>query len=239
MHNNKCFVSFLIIMGVIIFFSMSMTAFAVPIYHAPKVTTDISDNIWVCFGTGDKTDPQGTGTTKTGAIYCIKDNDLTATYALTNLTNATSTPSTDSPTNHGWYISLAGAGEKVIGAAEIIDRNLRLTTYIPPTATSACCGAEGESYEYTLCVYTGEGGNNGGYCTGTPNGTGTRTRDVGAGIPSGVVVSKNPDTGKYDIYISTSVGTSGGSNVKQWDDLTQTNTRSKTMIFWRDTRITN
>ena len=63
MFNKKNFIILVIIINMIISVCISMNVFAaanLAIYTSAAPTTDSSGNIWVYFGTGDKTDPSST-----------------------------------------------------------------------------------------------------------------------------------------------------------------------------------
>ena len=59
---------------------MYLPALTLAIYMSASATTDSSGNIWIYFGTGDKTDPSAT--TGYERVYAIKDSDRTSTYKI-------------------------------------------------------------------------------------------------------------------------------------------------------------
>jgi len=81
------------------------------IYTIPSVTFDRDYNLWVYVGTGNKTDPSGTGSA--GRILAVKDSDRSSGYSLSNLTGV----------GNGWYYALTGTGEKILAEAVVYDKN--------------------------------------------------------------------------------------------------------------------
>jgi Tfp pilus tip-associated adhesin PilY1 len=204
------------------------------IYTSPVVTFDTNFNLWVYVGTGNKTDP--TGNSGTERLMAIKDSDRSTTYWLSNLTNISLTTYTDSSSGHGWYMNLHGTGEKILNPPVIHDKKIYFSTYIPATA-STTCALTGTADLYIIDYLTGAGLYSGG----------VRSAGIGTGIPSSPVISRNPYTKKYDVYVSTSENTSasgGGSNSSGGlsigksatglkNDPSSGNTSSKTLRYGR------
>jgi type IV pilus assembly protein PilY1 len=79
------------------------------IYSTPTLTVDVSGNLWVFFGTGDRNHPNSTASNR---FYGIKENsDMTNGHELTESDLTDVTAGGGSPTQ-GWYIRL-GSSEKV------------------------------------------------------------------------------------------------------------------------------
>jgi Tfp pilus tip-associated adhesin PilY1 len=228
MFNKKNFIILVIIINMIISVCISINAFAginMAVFMSAAATTDSSGNIWVYVGTGDKTDPSAT--TGQERVLAIKDNDRTTTYKLSNLMDISSTSAVFNPAStvyHGWYITLGGAGEKMLSAPVIYDQKLYFTTYTPNTIP---CNQNGSAKLYIID-----------YLTGAGLISGSRSETVGYGIPSGPVISVNPYGGKYNVYVSTSAANYGtGTNTTEASDPTTQNQKLKYMIYWKDQRV--
>jgi Tfp pilus tip-associated adhesin PilY1 len=230
MFNKKNFIIPVIIISMFISVCTSMNVFAainLAIYASAAPTTDANGHVWVFFGTGDKTDPSAT--TGQERVYAIKDtNSGTSPYTPASLMDISSTSAVYDPnstTYHGWYITLGGAGEKMLAAPVIYDQKVYFTTYTPSTVA---CDQNGIAKLYVVNYLTGAG-----QLT-----SGARSEVIGVGIPSGVVISTNPYTGGYNAYVSTSAANFGtGSNTIVPNDPSKHSDKSKYMIYWKDTRV--
>jgi Tfp pilus tip-associated adhesin PilY1 len=225
MFNKKNFIILMIIINMIMSVCISINVFAginQAIYMSAATTTDSSGNIWVYVGTGDKTDPSAT--TGYERVYAIKDSDPTKTWKLSDLVDISSSTYTDSTTGHGWYITLGGGGEKMLSAPVIYDQKLYFTTYTPSTTP---CDQNGTARLYVLDYLTGAGMLNG-----------SRSEQIGVGIPSGPVISINPYGGAYNVYVSTSAANFGsGASTSEINDPSKQHNKLKNMIYWKDNRI--
>ena len=130
----------------------SSTGVIRPIFVTPSVAKDRDGNLWVQWGTGDKTDP--TVANDQEKFYALKDNTRTNTYHINNLDNITSSIYVDSPTKPGWYINLAN--EKVLSEAAIFGGVTYFTTYGAPTGGNPCEQA-GTGSLYGVNFTTGAG----------------------------------------------------------------------------------
>lgn len=212
-----------------------------PIYSTPSVTKDSSGNLWVYWGTGNKMAP----TAKTGIqeyFYGVKD-DRSSTISATNVTNVAVSATTEyvnSSTNtaKGYRIQLANPniGEKVLADSTIFGSVVYFTTYTPSSGSDAC-NQSGDAKLYGINFETGGGAIS----------SGTRSMNIGSGIPSAPVISMKPGSSNPapDLYVTTS-GTGGGTtgNETVTDASTQRvnfnppGSASRTnMLFWRDRRI--
>ncbi len=99
-----------------------------PIYYAATVARDAS-SLWVFWGTGDKENPLSTSGPDT--FFGVKDNDRTTTYNISNLQDISTEGTIYSGTSSGWYINLAGAGEKVLADPTVFGGIVLFTTYTP------------------------------------------------------------------------------------------------------------
>ena len=228
MFNKRNFIILIIIMNMILSVCISMNAFAginYAVFMSASATTDASGNIWIYVGTGDKTDPSAT--TGYERVFAIKDSDRSSTYTLANLMDISSASAVYDPnstTYHGWYITLGGGGEKIMSAPVNYDQKLYFTTYTPDTIP---CGQNGVAKLYIIDYQTGGGLING-----------SRSENIGLGIPSGPVISINPYGGKYNVYVSTSAANFGtGSDTVEATDTTTQHSKLKYMIYWKDNRI--
>ena len=229
MFNKIKFIIIVIIINIIMFVFTSMNVYAainLAIYTSTAPTTDSSGNIWVYFGTGDKTDPSST--TGQERVYAIKDDDRTSTYKPVNLMDISSISAAYDPnstTYHGWYIILPDTGEKMLAAPVVYDQKVYFTTYTP---TSVPCDQNGNAKLYIINYLTGAG----------QFASGARSEIIGQGIPAGAVISVNPYSGDYNVYVSTSAANFGsGSGTIVPDDPSERHTKLKSLMYWRDNRV--
>jgi Tfp pilus tip-associated adhesin PilY1 len=201
------------------------------LYSPVAVTIDQSQNLWIYFGTGDRTDPTYINPTQE-KLYAIKDNDRSTTYYLSNLKDITSstyciaigTGCTAIDTKNGWYINLASGGEKMLSEPVLFQQNVYFTTFTPPDPNNLC-DQSGDAKLYILDYITG-----GGKLENS-----ARSEIIGAGIPNAPVISRNP-YGGTDIYVSTSQVASGSHTTKK-NDPTTWPFPPNNLIYWRDTRV--
>lgn len=196
-----------------------------PIYTSPAVAKDKDGNLWVYWGTGDKTDP--TASNAQERFFGVKDN-RTSTYTFSNLDNITSATQTYNPsstTNVGYAINLAGGGEKMLADPTVFGGVVYFTTYRP---SNTVCNEAGTASLYAINYRTGGGALS----------DGARSMSIGTGIPSAPVLSLKPGgSGIPDLYVTTSGG-SGTSASTTRVDITPAGSANRTnMLYWRDLRI--
>ncbi|HOJ52414.1 MAG TPA: PilC/PilY family type IV pilus protein [Syntrophales bacterium] len=202
-----------------------------PIYTSAAVARDTSGNLWVYWGTGDKTDP--TAPNAQEHFYGIKDLDRTSTYRLSDIDNITSPTQTYNPNSTdkvGYRLQLTGQGEKILSDPTVFGGVVYFTTFTPASGNDPCEQA-GTASLYGINYVTG------GAALTTASGT-ARSMVIGTGIPSAPVVSLKPGGGSTpDIYVTTSGGT-GISASTQRVNITPPGAANKTnMLYWRDRRI--
>jgi len=178
-----------------------------PVFTVPSVTWDGAQNLWVFWGTGDKTDPRSTA--KGGKLFALMDNDRTnqqPNYSIGNLTAVTqSTPCDSNCINNtnGYYISLPHAGEKVLADPAIFSGIVYFTTFVPTTATGCDQNQGGDAYLYEIKYTSGAGAFSGG----------TMSTKIGEGIAAAPTISLSPPqpgkTVDVDLYITVSGGVTG------------------------------
>jgi len=201
-----------------------------PIYTSAAVARDSTGNLWVYWGTGDKTDP--TAANAQEHFYGVKDNDRTGTFAISDLDNITQASGTynPGPGRPGYRIQFAGQGEKLLADPTVFGGIVYFTTFTPAYGDNPC--EQGGSAE----LYAVQGTTGGGALK--KDGTPTRSMAVGVGIPSAPVLSLSPDgSGSPDLYVTTSGG-DGMSASTQRVDITPPGVSSRTnMLYWWDRRI--
>jgi len=196
-----------------------------PIYTSPAVSRDKSGNIWIYWGTGDKTDPLETDSQH--RFFAVKDEDMTSTYTSANLDDITATLYDVSSTNNGWYITLPGAGEKVLGDPAVFGGYIYFSTFTPD-ATGDVCSQGGDATLYGVHYVTGAG----------VFADGGRTLELGAGIPAPPVISLKPGGAlPPDLYSTTSGGGGIGGDTKRVDYDPPGISNRTNMLFWQDRRI--
>ena len=195
-----------------------------PIFTSATVAKDSMGNLWVYWGTGDKTDP--TAANAQEKFYAVKDN-RTSTYGIGNLENITTSTYDNSSTNPGWYINLAGQGEKVLADPVVFGGVVYFTTFIPDQSGDPCAYG-GDANLYGVDYVTGGG---------MLSESGDRDMNVGTGLPSIPVISLKPGSGlPPDLYITTSGG-GPGERTQRIDFDPPTLANRTNMLFWKDHRL--
>jgi hypothetical protein len=220
-----------------------------PIYTTVAVTQDQYANLWVSWGTGDKTDPLAlpvVGNLFQDKLFAVKDNDRTSTYVLGNLEDISSTVYQDAPAKKGWYVTLAGSGEKILADPAFFGGVVYFTTFTPDQTGNPCTLAgTGKLYGIALMLvkadqYIYQAG--GGVITPPPipgvPGSGNRSMVVGYGIPTAPVISFKPSGAlPPDIYVTTSGG-AGMDAVTARVNFNPPAFSSRTNILsWKDRRV--
>jgi hypothetical protein len=210
-------------------FYQRATGAILPIYTAPTATKDPSGNLWIYWGTGDKVNP--VDTTVRNKFFAMKDGDFTSTWTLSDLENIDSSTYTDTSAKRGFYINFSTGGEKMLYDPTVYGGAVYFTTYLPDQSGDPCSQA-GTSYLWGINYLTGAGV----IPTGTSGAT-ARSKYLGIGMASGVVVSLRPGTsGLADIYVTIGGGTAAGATVT--NPYSPPGTASMTnILYWRDQRI--
>lgn len=209
-----------------------------PIFTTPAVAKDINSNLWVYWGTGDKTDP--TAANAQEKFYALKDNDRTTTYNINDLDNITSSTYTDAPNKKGWYINLAGQGEKVLADAAVFGGVVYFTSYIPPSGGDPCSQA-GSAKLYGINFTTGAGvltasGGSGGGGGGTS--TPVRSIEIGTGIATTPVISFKPlGAMPPDLYVTVSGGSGISASTQRVNFDPPTLASRANILYWKDKRL--
>lgn len=221
------------------------------IFTKATATKDASGNLWIYFGTGENNDPTwkppagipDTNDTK-NRLFAIKedfktdeiggDGDpiFTHTYTTANLTNITGTtydPTT--ATNNGWYINLSTLsgrlGEKMISDPTVFGGVVYFATYVPDQGTANACGLAGDAYLYGIKYTSG---------AGALDEAGTKSKWIGRGIGSSILVSYRPGYTSADIYATASGGAGTGALTQQLGEAPTTSSMTN-ILFWKDRRL--
>jgi type IV pilus assembly protein PilY1 len=88
-----------------------------PLFTQPSVAKDKKGQLWVEWGSGDKTDPMASNAQE--KFYAAKDTNRTGTLSINDLDNITQGTYTDGVGKNGWYINLSGSGEKILADSAI------------------------------------------------------------------------------------------------------------------------
>ena len=173
------------------------------IFYPPDVTFE-SGYKALYFGTGDREHPLSS-TSVVDRIYAVFDNpnytgiikEGGASPVSTNLNPLlTDVTITSNAIAAGWYIRLDNAvtshnlGEKVLSAALVLNKVATYTTYAPlltPPVVNSCQAVLGTGFVWSLNYLTGAA-----FFDYNKDGTVTnadRFKNLGSGIPSGVVVT--------------------------------------------------
>lgn len=195
-----------------------------PIYTAPAVAKSKRGDLWVYWGTGDKTDPTAAHTQE--KFYAVKDSDRTTGYGISDLENITMGTYEDSSTKHGWYINLAGHGEKILAEPTIFGGVVYFTTFTPDQSADPC--EQGGTAKLYAVDYT----------SGAGKFDDERSIEIGSGIPSAPVISLKPGSElSADLYVTTSGGGGVGSRTQRVDFNPPTLGNRTNLLFWRDRRL--
>ena len=196
-----------------------------PIYTGAAAAKDSSGNLWIYWGTGDKTDP--TAPNAQEHFYGVKDN-RTSTYGLSDIdTITTGVFDPQSTTKVGYRIQLGGGGEKILSEPTVFGGVVYFTTFSPPSGNDPC-EQGGDASLYAVNFTTG-----GGALTG-----GAKSMNIGTGIPSSPVLSLKPGTGgSADLYVTVSGGAGTGASTTRINFNPPGAINRTNMLYWRDTRI--
>jgi hypothetical protein len=196
------------------------------VYDAPSVTRDANSNIWVYWGTGDKAEPIVVGSI-TDRLFAVKDSTMTSTYQLSNLENITGSTYADNASKNGWYINLAGSGEKCLSDSSVFAGIVYFTTYTPVGSGGDPCNQAGTAKLYALSYIEGAGS-----LTGN-----ARSLTLGSGIPTAPILSTNPYSKTPDLYVTVSGGAGIGSSTQRANVNPPAISNRTNLIHWRDRRL--
>jgi len=214
------------------------------IFYPPDVTFETNFQ-FVFFGTGDREHPVSS-TSVVDRLYAVRDysasgfttegsSSASATNKLMDVTSdvlqdpgssssTINTTTTNLAGNGGWYIRLTGqTAEKDLAPVVVFNKEVTFTTYAPlQISSSGTCAANlGTGYAYSLDYSNG----NSMYDYNHDNSVALNDRatSLGAGIPSGVVISITPN------LATGLVGVGGGI-----DTVTIPGTATANKIYWHE-----
>lgn len=212
-----------------------------PVYHQPTLAKDSDGNIWLYWGTGDKTDPNGN--TPGQYIYglkpewCKNSSGVPTPCVRNDLVNITSIQNDycRDQSAPGWFINLAGQWEKILAEPVAFGNLVYFTSFVPALGSSASCTKTGTSYLYAINILTGQGSCNAG--SGAFEG-GERRMAVGVGIASAPMISLKPgSTLPPDLYVTTSGAGNQESSTLRTNFNPPTLPNRTNMLYWKDKRI--
>lgn len=191
-----------------------------PIFTSVAAAMDPNKQLWVYFGTGDKTEPAAANAQEN--FVAIKE-DLSTTFTYSDLDNIGSETQTGvyGGTKKGWYINFTGSGEKMLGDPVVFEGVVYFTSYKPAT-TNDPCNTNGTSKVYGVNYTTGAGVFSGGQ----------KGEDIGGGLSTGVTISRG-DSGT-DVYVSKSTGE---PHTVEVPNIPLSNAAKNSIIYWRDLRV--
>jgi Tfp pilus tip-associated adhesin PilY1 len=199
-----------------------------PIYTSAAVTVDPDLNLWIYWGTGDKTDP--TSTSVQEKFFGLKDTDRTSTRTISDMQNITSAGGEyNDSSKYGFYLNLAGQGEKMLAEPTVFGGLVYFTTFTPSVGTDPC-SLGGTASLYGIKYTTGAGALP---VTDTP-----RSMTIGSGIPSAPVISLKPGGGTTpDLYVTTSGGGGVGAQTQRVNINPPGLANRTNMLYWKDKRV--
>jgi Tfp pilus tip-associated adhesin PilY1 len=86
-----------------------------------------------------------------------KDANAATPRVLADLINITSSTYTDSDTRKGWYVNLAGTGEKVLGDSAVFGGVVYFTSFTPDSSGASTCSSGGTGMLYGIDFVGGTG----------------------------------------------------------------------------------
>ena len=200
------------------------------IFYKPAVTLEVGYEL-IVFGTGDRAHP--TSTNIVDRLYAIKDVGQTTAATESDLSDATN-GTVNIYNSYGWYIKLDdNAGEKALAEATVINKVAYFTTYTPsatagtdPCDTTANRGTArlyAINYLTTQAVYNYNTSND--TTEGAVKDTSDRSKTIGTGIPSGIVMVISPSG------LSALIGVGGALVTPEVSEM-----GSIIPIYWREIR---
>jgi type IV pilus assembly protein PilY1 len=178
------------------------------IFYPPDVTLEVGDYEMLFFGTGDREHPKTTALVN--RLYGVKDKNLPGTLTESNLTDLTldelqAADTTEARKNEiltalgnsgGWFIQLNQySGEKCLSPSTVLNKVAYYTTFTPGAGseTDPCRVGEGAARLYALQYQTGNAVFNFDLTNDMDGVTvinrTDRSKSIGLGIPSGVVIT--------------------------------------------------
>lgn len=195
-----------------------------PIYTSVSVARDTTGQMWVYFGTGDKTNASASNAQE--YFMAIKETytTISGTGSLANLTTA---GSTYDPKNgaDGWYIKFTGSGEKLLGDPVVFAGNVYFTSYVP-RKTGAACDDMGTSYIWGVDYMTAKG------AFKDADNNPIRGKELGDGLATGIFASRG-DSG-WNLYGFLSGGTPHTVDIP---GVPNSNAANNAIIYWQDRRV--
>ncbi len=200
------------------------------IFYKPAVTLEVGYEL-IVFGTGDRAHPLSTDVVD--RLYAVKDVGQTTHVNETDLSDATN-GSVNIYNSYGWYIKLNdNAGEKMLSEATVISKVAYFTTYAPSaeTTTDPCntSANRGTARLYAIDYLTTEAAYNYNTANDTTDGVvkdaSDRSKTIGTGIPSGVVMVISPSG------ISALIGVGGALATPEVSEM-----GSVIPVYWREIR---
>ena len=217
----------------------SSTGVIRPIFATPAVSKDVNGNLWVHWGTGDKTDP--TAANAQEKFFAVKDNDRTTGIGLNDLDNLTSEGSTYDAIGkpHGWFFNLPGLGQKVLSDATVFGGVAYFTIYVPPQGSDPC-SQSGEAKLYGVNFTTGAGvlTASSSSSVGSTSTTPVRSITIGTGIATTPVVSFKPlGAMPPDLYVTVSGGAGSSASTTRVNFDPPTLSNRTNLLYWKDLRL--
>ena len=132
-------------------------------------------------------------------------------------------------TKYGYYMNLAGQGEKMLAEPTVFGGLVYFTTFTPAQGNDPC-EQGGTAKLYGISYKTGAGALP---ATDTP-----RSMTIGQGIPSAPVISLKPSGSTTpDLYVTTSGGGGIGAQTQRVNINPPGLANRTNMLFWKDKRL--
>jgi type IV pilus assembly protein PilY1 len=168
------------------------------IFTAPSLSYDLSGNLWVFVGTGDRYHPNNSSSNR---FYGIKESTSMTNGAVLTESNLTNLTSGSGSITQGWYVPLAG-NEKVLASSDVFNSIVFFTTFTP-TTVAVCGGGGGDAKLYSINMTTGDAALNLTNGTVLTPGTAalTMAKTIGTGIPSKPIIIMSQSGNRATPYL--------------------------------------
>jgi type IV pilus assembly protein PilY1 len=180
-------------------------------FYKPSVIME-SNYAMLFIGSGDREHPLNRHASMVDRFYALKDLGQTTPKGESDLTDVTldllQDPTTSASdiqqildslnTSYGWFMGLPNSGEKVLAAPTVFNKVAYFTTYTPNTTITDPCnpGNLGIARLYAVDYKTGKAALNYNLQNDSLGGVvlniSDRSKTIGSGIPSGIVMLISP-----------------------------------------------
>ncbi|MHB8137502.1 MAG: PilC/PilY family type IV pilus protein [Smithellaceae bacterium] len=191
-----------------------------PVYTKPTVTFDDAGNWWVYWGTGDINEPNCASNQE--QLFACKDNDRSTTWDCSQDFELLGTNETYAGGKNGWRKVVSGY--VMLNDPTVFEGKVLFPLFMPVQSGSNECESGGNAYLDVLDYKTGGQ---------------LAFLQGGAGQSTGVSVSGNPDTGRFDVFFGNSQIDPNNPDKPLIDpmDVGLSNYNMSNTLYWHDMRV--